>query len=69
MDVENWKAGTEQARFLIRCLPLSPLQQPLRACSAALRRLRNLREARLAEEEGFEPPVRLPPRLISSQVP
>ena len=24
---------------------------------------------RLAEEEGFEPPVRLPPRLISSQVP
>lgn len=24
---------------------------------------------KLAEEEGFEPPVRLPPRLISSQVP
>ena len=23
----------------------------------------------VAEEEGFEPPVRLPPRLISSQVP
>ena len=24
---------------------------------------------KMAEEEGFEPPVRLPPRLISSQVP
>ena len=24
---------------------------------------------KLAEEEGFEPPVRFPPRLISSQVP
>ncbi len=24
---------------------------------------------KMAEEEGFEPPVKLPPRLISSQVP
>ncbi len=50
-------------------MPVSLLAEMQRSIKKLIPHQDVLDMGKLAEEEGFEPPVKLPPRLISSQVP